>query len=611
LTNPTGGSGTYFYQWQSSTDSLNWFSINGQNSTALKMSNLVQTIYVRLFNQCNIGCGLQISNAIKIKVLSGIYTKPRITQAQSICYNTSPDTLRLTVYASGADNKFIYQWQSSTSGTNWIDVSGATTLKFFPGNLTQTTYFRINAIATFGCRSIASDSIKITVYEPLAAGQLNNNQIICYNATPARMQFALAPSGGGLVYTYQWQVSSDSINFININGALFDTYQSGKLLQTRFYRVKITSVNGCGEIASGILKVIVNPIFKGAEINADQNVCYNSIPNSLSIRTPATGGDGNYFYQWQIGLNSMWSSIPAANSPIHIPAKVQNDTYYRLINYSGSGCGRDTSNVIRIKVLPLPDTTTILGETTVCRNQQEVRYRIAQTNTNYTYFWNTSGGNIVSNPSDKVAYVNWGLKDGVDTLRLTQINKLTGCLNEMKLPVRIKFGQAPSKSNILRKENSNLLFCSDSTFGVIYQWGFFTKSTNLETDIPGGNLRYVLLPHTFDTTLYEYYLKTSLGACETKSYYNKSSTTGITNLLNTSFLLYPNPSSGVVNIKSNHNAIAFIKVFDNQMRLIDNFVIDNSISAQFKLNAPPGIYFVQMTDSQSLNYWAKLILGGQ
>jgi hypothetical protein len=610
-TNPTGGSGVYFYQWQSSTDSLNWFSVSGQNTAALKLPKLLQTTYIRLLNQCNAGCGFQISNTIKIKVLSGIYTKPRITQAQNICYNSAPDTLRLTVYASGADNKFVYQWQSSTSGNNWIDVSGATTLKFFPGNLTQTTYFRINAIGTFGCRSIASDSIKINVYDQLSAGQLSNNQIICYNATPARIQFALAPSGGGDVYTYQWQISSDSINFTNINGALFDNYLSGKLLQTKFYRVKITSINGCGEVTSGILKIKVNPIFKGAAINADQNVCYNLVPSSLTILTPATGGDGNYFYQWQIGLSGAWSTIPSANNPIHIPAKVQKETYYRLINYSGSGCGRDTSNVIKLTVLPLPDTTTIYGVTTVCRNQQEVRYGIAQTNTNYTYFWSTTGGKIVSNPTDKVAYVNWGLKDGVDTLRLTQINKSTGCLNEMKLPVRIKFGQAPTKSKILRKENSNLLFCSDSTFGVVYQWGFLTKSTNLETDIAGGNLRYVLLPHTFDTTMYEYYLKTSLGACETKSYYNKSSTTGMEDMLNAAFSLYPNPSSGVVNIKSNNLLIASIKVFDNQMRLIENRVLDNTLAAQFKLNAPPGIYFVQITDSQSLNYWAKLILGGQ
>ena len=119
------------------------------------------------------------------------------------------------------------------------------------------------------------------------------------------------------------------------------------------------------------------------------------------------------------------------------------------------------------------------------------------------------------------------------------------------------------------------------------------------------------MPHTFDTTLYEYYLKTSLGACETKSYYNKSSATGITDMLNTPFSLYPNPSNGIVNIKSNNIAISSIKVFDNQLRLIDNIILDNTLAAQFKLNAPTGIYFVQIIDSQSLHYWAKLILGGQ
>ena len=608
LTNPIGGSGTYFYQWQSSIDSINWSSINGQNGTKLKMANLIQTTYVRLFNQCNAGCGLQISNAIKIKVLSGIYTKPRITQAQSICYNTSPDTLRLTVYASGADNKFIYQWQSSTNGTNWFDISGATTLKFTPGNLTQSTYYRINAIATFGCRSIASDSIKITVYEPLAAGQLNNNQIICYNATPARMQFALAPSGGGAVYAYQWQVSSDSINFTNINGALFDNYQPGKLLQTRFYRVKITSINGCGEITSEILKVKVYPAYKGAAINADQNVCYNLNPNSLTIRTPASGGDGNYFYQWQIGLNGLWSSVSAATNPIYFPAQVQQETYYRLINFAGSGCGRDTSNVVKISVLPLPDTTNLYGATTVCRNEQEVRYGMAHANSNYTYLWSTTGGKIVTNPNELVVYVNWGLKDGVDTLRLTQINKLTGCLNEMKLPVRIKFGKAPSRSKILRKENSNLLFCSDSTFGVVYQWGFLTKSTNIETDIPDAKLRYVMLPHNFDTTLYEYYLKSSLGDCETKSYYNKASATGIGNTEGASFLIYPNPTNGLVHIKSNGNEITKIKIFDNQMRLLEYIDAIHDVEYQFKIDQPAGLYFVQVADNEQFYYWQKLIL---
>ncbi len=610
LTNPIGGSGTYFYQWQSSTDSINWFSINGQNGAKLKMSNLLQTTYVRLFNQCNAGCGLQISNAIKINVLSGVYTKPRITQTQSICYNTIPDTLRLQAYASGADNKFVYQWQSSSNGKNWTDIAGATTLKYKPGILTQSVFYRINAISTFGCKTIASDSIKITVYDQLAAGQLNSNQVICYNATPARLQFTAAPSGGGDVYAYQWQVSSDSINFTNINGALFDNYQPGKLTQTNFYRVKITSVNGCGEVISAAIKVKVFNIYKGAQINASQNICYNLRPNSLTLRTAPSGGDGYYFYQWQIGKYGVWSNIDSATKEVYLPEQVKIETYYRLINYSGSGCGRDTSNVVRMTVLPLPDTTSILGVTTVCRNQQEVRYGIAQTDVNYTYYWSTTGGKVISNPTDKVAYVNWGLRDGIDTLRLTQINKITGCLNEMKLPVRIKFGQAPSKSKIARKENSNLLFCSDSTFGVIYQWGFLTKSNNIETDIPNANLRYVMLPHNFDTTLYEYYLKTSLGDCETKSYYNKASVTGIEIKAEKPFLIYPNPSNGLINIQRNNITISSIKVYDNQMRLVEVVSQENILAELFKLSVNEGIYFVQIIDSQAQQYWDKLIIGG-
>lgn len=607
---PVGGSGVYTYQWQQSTDSINWININGQNTAKLKLPNLFQTTYIRLFNQCNVGCGMQISNAIKIKVFSSVYTKPRITQTQSICYNTIPDTLRLQAYASGADNKFVYQWQSSINGTTWIDVAGATGLSYKPGVLKQSTFYRINAIATFGCRSIASDSIKITVYDQLAAGQLNNNQSICYNGFPARLQFAIPPSGGGDVYAYQWQISSDSINYVNINGALFDNYQPGKLIQTNFYRVKITSINGCGEVISAALKIKVYQVYKGAEINASQNICYNLRPNNLTLRTVPSGGDGYYFYQWQIGKYGIWSNIDSATKEVYMPEQVKMETYYRLINYAGSGCGRDTSNVVKISVLPLPDTTQILGVTTVCRNQQEVRYGMAQSNSNYTYFWSTSGGKIVSNPSDLVAYVNWGLRDGMDTLRLTQINKLTGCLNEIKLPVRIKFGQAPTKSKILRKENSNMLFCSDSTFGVIYQWGFLTKSNNIETDIPNANLRYVMLPHNFDTTLYEYYLKTSLGDCETKSYYNKATLTGIETANFNGFELFPNPTVGLLNIKSTINQIETVKVYDQQFRLLNELNTIGANSYQLVLNYSPGVYFIEIINKQSGNYWARVILTG-
>jgi hypothetical protein len=263
---------------------------------------------------------------------------------------------------------------------------------------------------------------------------------------------------------------------------------------------------------------------------------------------------------------------------------------------------------VKISVLPLPDTTNLYGATTVCRNEQEVRYGMAHANRNYTYLWSTTGGKIVTNPNELVVYVNWGLKDGVDTLRLTQINKVTGCLNEMKLPVRIKFGKAPSKSKILRKENSNLLFCSDSTFGVAYQWGFLTKSTNIETDIPDAKLRYVMLPHNFDTTLYEYYLKLSLGDCETKSYYNKASATGIGNTEGASFLIYPNPTNGLVHIKSNGNEIIKIKIFDNQMRLLEYIDAIHDVEYQFKIDQPAGLYFIQVADNEKYYYWSKLIL---
>jgi len=104
-----------------------------------------------------------------------------------------------------------------------------------------------------------------------------------------------------------------------------------------------------------------------ADISSDQTVCFNTVPDPLSIDTYPTGGDGNFSYQWQSSVNDIdFYDIQDANAELFTPLALTSNTYFRLIATSGI-CGSSISNSVVITVYPefLPGT---IG------NDQEICY---------------------------------------------------------------------------------------------------------------------------------------------------------------------------------------------------------------------------------------------
>ncbi|WP_091954535.1 T9SS type A sorting domain-containing protein [Polaribacter sp. Hel1_33_78] len=71
-------------------------------------------------------------------------------------------------------------------------------------------------------------------------------------------------------------------------------------------------------------------------------------------------------------------------------------------------------------------------------------------------------------------------------------------------------------------------------------------------------------------------------------------------------LLYPNPSSGILNIQTNHTFTPSIKIYNLIGELV--FSEDNlSPNSQISLNQPPGIYMIVVKTNRSTSA-SKLIL---
>jgi hypothetical protein len=285
-----------------------------------------------------------------------------VNSAQTICSGTQPGTL--TVSSSSGS----IQWQFSSDGLNWTNISGATSTSLSSaqmGALTSNRYYRV--INTGVCSSSPpSNSILITI-NAINAGNISANQTICSGTFPSTITSISSATGSGNI-TYQWQNSINGSTWTNIAGATGLTYTPPSLSSTNYYRRLATSTlngNNCSAISSTIT-ITVNSISAGS-ISADQTICSGTIPSTLTSQSTATGS-GTITYQWQSSTNgSTWTDIAGATSVSYSAPALLSTTQYRRVarsTLSSLECIAN-SNSVTITVNSV-SAGQILGEQLIC-----------------------------------------------------------------------------------------------------------------------------------------------------------------------------------------------------------------------------------------------------
>ena len=120
--------------------------------------NATSTLEIRL----NEGGG---SAFLAFTLQTATFNPGSIASNQSICSQVAPAAFTNTESASGGPTPTItYQWQDSTLGNTWQDITGATELTFQSGSLSETTWFRRKAIN--GTESRFSNIVQVQVSSP-------------------------------------------------------------------------------------------------------------------------------------------------------------------------------------------------------------------------------------------------------------------------------------------------------------------------------------------------------------------------------------------------------------------------------------------------------------
>ncbi|MFN8240006.1 MAG: hypothetical protein U0X39_04545 [Bacteroidales bacterium] len=237
---PSGGTGTYSYQWQTSSDNITWSNIAGATSSTYLPSALVNNTWYRM-GVTSGSCGTVYTAPVLITVNAQL-TAGSVGSTQNICANSSPAILTELTTATGGTGSFTYQWQSSADNSAWSDIPGATGTTFNPSVLTSTTWFR-RLVSSGSCTSVASAPVQITVYPAITQVLFSSNDTIDNNLST---NFSITITGGTGPFLINY--NRNGVAQTSINGYTTGSPISTGVLTTGQYVYTITSVidaHGC------------------------------------------------------------------------------------------------------------------------------------------------------------------------------------------------------------------------------------------------------------------------------------------------------------------------------------------------------------------------------
>ena len=151
------------------------------------------------------GCQNMMSGSVDVTEIPTIDDNI-IDDDQTICSGSIPAGLTGQIPTGGnGAGTYSYQWYNSTNGTTFNIIAGATGQNYDPPALNQTTWYQREVIS--GPCSSLSNTIEITVNQPIGNNTIADNQSICYNTAPDELVGSMPTNGGGS-YAYQWQYST-------------------------------------------------------------------------------------------------------------------------------------------------------------------------------------------------------------------------------------------------------------------------------------------------------------------------------------------------------------------------------------------------------------------
>ncbi len=279
-TSPNGGFGNLEYRWFQNTTGVpfdinnpDWIEIPNSNNESYDPPILsTTTFYIRCARREGCQDFVGKSNIVSIEVNQG----PSIDSVlikNVTCFGGSDGNVELLISASTGILDF--RWSGGLFGLP------------IQRNLSAGNY-SVTISDIFGCDVVENIEVTQPPEIQVATGFTTEN---C-NFTNGGTAFATVTAGANGAVSYLWD---------DANVSTSDTIRN---LTSNTYNVTVTDSLGC--VGNGSVEVQINDVIL-ATIQSDNPLCNDSSDGQLSVI--ATGGAGNYFYQWSDSNNTVGNEL--------------------------------------------------------------------------------------------------------------------------------------------------------------------------------------------------------------------------------------------------------------------------------------------------------------
>lgn len=239
--------GTYTYQWQTSTDLINWSNVSGANSNTyvITSSDASSKVYLRAIvtlTATNSGVGTAFSNSTSKVGSPYNSTLPVLSGTKKI---GSPLSVSGGTWTNSVDS-YTYQWQTSSDGISWIPISSSDFTTYTTNFEQKNLRFRVSVTAanTVGSTTVVSNALTDLLPPdatslPTVSGTTEVGEIL------SKASDGIWP-GASSGFEYIWQRSSDGTSWENVLNAITSFYKLRDIDEGYQFRLKVSLSTSAG-----------------------------------------------------------------------------------------------------------------------------------------------------------------------------------------------------------------------------------------------------------------------------------------------------------------------------------------------------------------------------
>lgn len=353
------GTGSYGYQWQSSSSAFGpWSDIAGETGLSYQPApiNTLGSYFFRI-KATDLNCGtIAYSAYMEVKIVNVLpfYEGYFATQYSCVFPNNTPSVLQGSVPMGGTP-PYTYEWEQKPASSNvWQPIANSNTKNYQPDLLDEDTWFRRKTTDANGNTGYSNEDIITLVTTIPIPGVIASNETAIAPNAPYDAAINIKSAYNFFNGQYAWQKSLDDGNtWSNIPGYTYSTYYPPTTPTTvkTCYRRSIREFCATDSRDTWTNTVCVLPALPLTDgtisINGGSTAC--NIPGSTPVMingTPATGGSTPYTYKWQSYDGTNWIDIANSNTVSYTPPVLNYSVKYRRIVTDANNTSLTSNEVI-------------------------------------------------------------------------------------------------------------------------------------------------------------------------------------------------------------------------------------------------------------------------